>query len=284
MLLVVIVTYIPTSTFANSYDDQGEALMEKIIPLIKGNNSAGALPYMAELEKLGPKLSSPLPESYHYYYIDCLDKAGESAQALNRSKVFLKKYGKKGKYSSRVKEISTRLKGLERTAKLAAEKNAAEAKRQELLEKKARAEADAVARAEAKHQAQLEKKARAEAEAAARAEAKRKAEEEKRAAREAFVEAQRQKKEQRAKYERELVQYNYDITNYQKNYDLNIKSCNNKNAENTMWCHDENKRRSWFGFGSMTSPWLTECYAEQKLEFEKCKLKVQEPTPPIKPD
>ncbi|MDD2364765.1 MAG: DUF1566 domain-containing protein [Desulfuromonadaceae bacterium] len=137
MLLIVMLTYLPTHSFANSYDDQGEALMGKIIPLIKENNAAGALPYMAELEKLGPRLSSPLPESFYYYYIDCLDKAGENSQALNRSKIFLKKYGKKSKYSSKVNEISTRLKEEEKAAKLEAEKDAAEAKRKAEDEKRA---------------------------------------------------------------------------------------------------------------------------------------------------
>lgn len=84
-------------------------LMSKITAALKANRAADALPYFAELEGMEDSLSYPLPESFYYYYIDTLDKAGDKANAIIRGKIYLKKFGKDGRHYSQVSEIMNRL-------------------------------------------------------------------------------------------------------------------------------------------------------------------------------
>jgi hypothetical protein len=82
-----------------------DIVMKKITAGLKENNPAKTLPQFAHLEKLGV----PLPESFSYYYIETLEKAGKKDAARARAAAYLKTYGKKGKYYAPVIEIMGRL-------------------------------------------------------------------------------------------------------------------------------------------------------------------------------
>ncbi len=99
-----------------------EVTMQKITTLLKAKKYNESLPYFAELESSG----ETLPDSFHYYYIDALDKAGESEQAQRRAAAYLDKYGRKGRYFKPVVEIVSRL-DLKKDAEM---KKQAEAKEQ----------------------------------------------------------------------------------------------------------------------------------------------------------
>lgn len=88
---------------------QVDLLMAKITSALKADKASDALPFFAELEGMESTLKNPLPESFHFYYIDTLDKTGDKAKALSRADVYLNKYGKSGKYYGQVIEIMSRL-------------------------------------------------------------------------------------------------------------------------------------------------------------------------------
>lgn len=81
-----------------------DILMGKITDALKANRHAKAVPEFARLEKLGLSL----PESFYYYYIEALDKAGRSPEARVRATAYLKSYGKQGKYYANIIEFMRR--------------------------------------------------------------------------------------------------------------------------------------------------------------------------------
>lgn len=90
-------------------DVQVDLLVAKIIKADKEGRAADVLPAAAKLESMEPSLSKPLPESFHYIFIDNLDKAGDHANALRRANIYMEKFGKRGKHYSMVLEIMSRL-------------------------------------------------------------------------------------------------------------------------------------------------------------------------------
>lgn len=87
--------------------DQGmeaDILIARITGLLKAEKNAEALPLFEQLESMNAKL----PESFDYYYVETLDKAGRAEKALVRGETYLKKFGKKGKYYGQVIEIVAR--------------------------------------------------------------------------------------------------------------------------------------------------------------------------------
>lgn len=86
-----------------------DLLMSRITSALKAEKYADALPLFAELEGMEPSLQTPLPESFHFYYIDTLDKTGNIIKAHSRTEAYLNKYGKNGKYYGQVIEIMSRL-------------------------------------------------------------------------------------------------------------------------------------------------------------------------------
>lgn len=83
---------------------QVDIAMSKITTLLQANKEKEALPYFEELESL----DTPLPESFYFYYIDALDKSWNGEAVLSRAEVYLRKYGKKGKYYGKVISIVSR--------------------------------------------------------------------------------------------------------------------------------------------------------------------------------
>lgn len=81
-----------------------DILMGKITEALKANRHAKAVPEFARLEKLGVSL----PESFYYYYIEALDKAGRRAEARVRATNYLKDYGKQGKYHLEIVKFMSR--------------------------------------------------------------------------------------------------------------------------------------------------------------------------------
>jgi hypothetical protein len=109
MVLMLMILVMSPAVRAEDQEVQIDLLMSKITTLLKDDKAAKALPYMAELESMEPSMSKPLPESFHFYYIDTLDKAGDRDKALSRANLYLKKFGKKGKNYGRVIDILSRL-------------------------------------------------------------------------------------------------------------------------------------------------------------------------------
>ncbi len=105
-------------------DIEVDILTTRITGLLKDGKTAEALPLFEKLEGMNVKL----PESFDFYYIDTLDKAGNAAKAVERSEAYLKKYGKKAKYYGQVIEIVSRLRDAVEK-KRQAEEAAAENKR-----------------------------------------------------------------------------------------------------------------------------------------------------------
>jgi hypothetical protein len=107
--LFVLLMCIGSTAQAISPDVQKDLLLSKITTLLKADKPAEALPYFAELEKMESSLPKQLPESFHYYYIQSLDKAGNADKALGRADVYLKRYGQLGKNYGNVIAIMSRL-------------------------------------------------------------------------------------------------------------------------------------------------------------------------------
>jgi len=86
-------------------DIEVDILANRVTTLLKAGNHAQALPLFEKLESMNVKL----PESFDYYYIEALDKAGNNVKAYERSEMYLKKYGKKGKYYGQTIDTLSRL-------------------------------------------------------------------------------------------------------------------------------------------------------------------------------
>lgn len=110
------------TAFATDQGVKVDLLMAKITASLKADKAVEALPYFAELESMESSLSKPLPESFHFYYIDTLNKSGDKAKALSRANIYLTKFGKKGKNYGKVIEIMSVL-------QIQADKDTAEANR-----------------------------------------------------------------------------------------------------------------------------------------------------------
>ena len=109
ILSILIALIIPITVYGEDPKIQADILMGKITSLLKADEPAKALPYMAELEELGPSLPNRLPESFYFYYIDTLVRAGQNDEALIRARSYLGKYGKKGSYYAKVIKLMTPL-------------------------------------------------------------------------------------------------------------------------------------------------------------------------------
>jgi hypothetical protein len=82
-------------------DMRQDFLMTRILSAIKADRHGDAIADFVRMEKLdGPK-----PESFYYYFIVSLDKAGQPKAAKERAMEFLKTYGKKSKYYNDVMQI-----------------------------------------------------------------------------------------------------------------------------------------------------------------------------------
>ena len=144
LLAVVLMLFVSVSAYGINQDVQVDLLLAKITSSLKANRAADALPFFAQLEGMESSLTTPLPESFSFYYIDTLEKSGNKAKALSRADIYMDKYGKKGKHYGQVIEIMGRLQmQVEQEAKEAAARSAREA--QETADKRARYAKDAAA-------------------------------------------------------------------------------------------------------------------------------------------
>ncbi len=100
-ITVIALMVLPPAALGLEKDIEVDILTTRITGLLKEGKNADALPLFEKLEGMNVKL----PESFDFYYIDTLDKAGNAAKAVERSEAYLKKYGKKGKYYAQVIEI-----------------------------------------------------------------------------------------------------------------------------------------------------------------------------------
>lgn len=152
--LIVVITAValllPTAaSHALEKDIEVDILVTRITGLMKEGKNVEALTLFEKLEGMNVKV----PESFDFYYIDTLDKAGKASKALERSEIYLKKYGKKGKYYGQVIEIVGR-----RSAEVEKERKAADAKSkadQAAAEAKARADQAKQFRDEARRYAEI---------------------------------------------------------------------------------------------------------------------------------
>lgn len=134
LLLLFVLLTVGVHAQALDKEVQIDILTNKITTLVKAGNNAEALPYFEQLEGM----QATLPEAFDVMYIDVLDKAGKAEKALERGEAYLKKYGKKGKYYSKVIEVvSRRSMDVEKAAKIKAEKEAREANEAERLAREA---------------------------------------------------------------------------------------------------------------------------------------------------
>lgn len=78
-----------------------DIVMSKITNAIKEERYKDALPHFAYLEKR----NDDLPESFYFYQIKSLSKAGRQSEAMDKAKNYLKSYGAESKYYSEVIEI-----------------------------------------------------------------------------------------------------------------------------------------------------------------------------------
>lgn len=104
LLLSIVMLCVGVQAQALNKDVQIDIITNKINILLKSGKAMEALPYFAELEGL----QATLPESFDFFYIDTLDKAGQGDMALVRSGGYLMKYEKKGKYYGEVIEVFAR--------------------------------------------------------------------------------------------------------------------------------------------------------------------------------
>lgn len=104
-ILIIFLMGIALVAHAVEQDVKVDLLMAKITASIKADKATDALPYFAELEGMESSLAQPLPQSFHYYYIETLSKSGNNDKALSRADIYLSKFGKKGKYYAKVIEI-----------------------------------------------------------------------------------------------------------------------------------------------------------------------------------
>lgn len=106
---------------------QIDILMAKIINAQKEGRAADALPAMAKIESMESALSKPLPEGFHFLYVNTLDEAGDHANALRRANIYMEKFGKRGKNYAKVVDIMSRIEdAADKNAKAAAERKLAE--------------------------------------------------------------------------------------------------------------------------------------------------------------
>jgi hypothetical protein len=104
-ILFTLLMSLALTAFATDQGLKVDLLMAKITASLKADKAVDALPYFAELESMESTLAKPLPQSFHYYYIDALSKSGNNDKALSRAEIYLNKFGKKGKYYDKVIEI-----------------------------------------------------------------------------------------------------------------------------------------------------------------------------------
>lgn len=81
---------------ASDEEMQVNLLLARISAALKNDRTSEALSYCATLEKMGPSLANPLPESFYFYYIETLHRSGAKEILLSRIYAYLQKYGKDG--------------------------------------------------------------------------------------------------------------------------------------------------------------------------------------------
>lgn len=104
LLIFLLSTTVPL-VHAADQEAQAEILLAKISAALLEGRSGVALSYCATLEKLGPSLRRPLPESFYFYQIEALKQSGVKGKALIRGRSYLEKFGKKAPHAMQVAAI-----------------------------------------------------------------------------------------------------------------------------------------------------------------------------------
>lgn len=105
MILIAFLLGMTIPAFANDQDAQADLLLAKISTALNNDRMSVALSACAQLEKLGPSLSKPLPEIFYFNYIETMHRIGAKENILNRAYAYLEKYGKAGPHYQQVTAI-----------------------------------------------------------------------------------------------------------------------------------------------------------------------------------
>ena len=104
-ILISLLLGMTLPVHAINQEVQAELLLAKISTALINDRTSEALSACAKLEKLGPSLAKPLPESFYYYYIETLHRSGAKELVLSRAYAYLQKYGKKAPHYGQVTAI-----------------------------------------------------------------------------------------------------------------------------------------------------------------------------------
>lgn len=103
--LIALLLGMALSALAGDPEAQAGLLLAKIRTALDNDRTSAALSYCTTLEKLGPSLQKPLPESFYYDFIETLHRSGAKENALNRAYAYLHKYGKNSPHYPQVAAI-----------------------------------------------------------------------------------------------------------------------------------------------------------------------------------
>lgn len=104
-LLISLLLGMTLPALASDPEAQAGLLLAKIRSALENDRTSAALSYCTTLEKLGPSLSKPLPESFYYDFIEILHRSGAKEKALNRAYAYLHKYGRNSPHYAQVAAI-----------------------------------------------------------------------------------------------------------------------------------------------------------------------------------
>lgn len=104
-LLIALLLGMTLPALASDPEAQAGLLLAKIRTALENDRTSAALSYCTTLEKLGPSLQKPLPESFYYDFIETLHRSGAKESALNRAYAYLHKYGKNSPHYAQVAAI-----------------------------------------------------------------------------------------------------------------------------------------------------------------------------------
>lgn len=104
-LLISLLLGMTLPALASDPEAQAELLLAKIRTALENDRTSAALSYCTTLEKLGPSLRKPLPESFYYDFIEILHRSGAKEKALNRAYAYLHKYGRNSPHYAQVAAI-----------------------------------------------------------------------------------------------------------------------------------------------------------------------------------
>lgn len=108
-MLILFLLGLTLQAQASDPEVQADLLLARISAALKDDRMSVALSACAQLEKLGPSLTKPLPEVFYYDYIETLHRSGVNESVLGRADAYLQTYGKKAPHYRQVAAIVSEL-------------------------------------------------------------------------------------------------------------------------------------------------------------------------------